>query len=217
VLSRCTTDFACAAGLTRALRAGRLGRMIVSSLVALLVGAVGIKPGLATGTPAGVVVVGVVNGDTVEAQFEDGNGDTVRLIGIDAPDLADGGRPAECFGPEARDRAWELLGGQVVTLELDSSQEERDPFGRLLAYVYLPDGRNFAAVMLAEGYVREYSAWGPYGYQSTFQAAQQAAIRGQRGLWAPDTCAGQTGSPPAPSTAGTALLASRSEWVFPGV
>jgi hypothetical protein len=58
--------------------------------------------------------------------------------------------------------------------------------------------------MLAEGYAREYSDWGPYGYQTTFQASLQAAINGQRGLWAPQTGAGQTGLPElaAPGVAG---------------
>lgn len=55
-------------------------------------------------------------------------------------------------------------------------------YGRLLAYVILPDGRNFAEVMIAERYGFEYTYSLPCRYRAEFQAAQRAARERERGL-----------------------------------
>jgi endonuclease YncB( thermonuclease family) len=96
-------------------------------------------------------VMRVVDGDTVDVQLEDGHTERVRLIGIDTPKVVDPRKPVQCFGREASAHAHELLDGQTVGVELDGSQGQRDVFGRLLAYVWLPDGRNFGEVMIDPG------------------------------------------------------------------
>jgi len=82
-----------------------------------------------------------------------------------------------------------------VSLELDPSQGERDVYGRLLAYVWLPDGRNFGEAMIADGFGHEYTYDQPYAYVDVFRAAQDSAIANQAGLWSPATCAGDTTRP----------------------
>ena len=144
----------------------------------------------AVGTP--VSVVRVVDGDTVDVAFDDGRTERLRLIGIDTPEVVDPRKPVQCFGREASAHAHELLDGQTVSLELDPSQGERDSYGRLLAYLWLPDGRNFGEVMLAEGYAHEYTYDLPYTYRDAFVAAQDTAMANQAGLWSPATCAGDT-------------------------
>lgn len=94
----------------------------------------------------------------------------------------------ECFGREASARAKEILAGQKVTLELDGSQDERDKYGRLLAYLFLPDGQNFNELMIAEGYAYEYTYFLPYKYKAQFKEAQKLAEAINRGLWAPGVC-----------------------------
>jgi len=88
--------------------------------------------------PAGATearVSAVVDGDTIEVGFGQVT-ETVRLLGIDAPDLVDPDDPLECFAPEAAERAAELLPKhRVVWLERDG--EDRDDDGRLLRYVWL--------------------------------------------------------------------------------
>ena len=137
-----------------------------------------------------VTVTEVVDGDTVYVRFADGRTDKVRLIGIDTPETRDPRKPVQCFGVAASNRAKELLNHQTVSLELDPSQGERDRYKRLLAYLWLPDGRNFGEVMLAEGYAHEYTYRVPYAYQAEFKAAQSAAKASGAGLWAPETCGG---------------------------
>jgi micrococcal nuclease len=136
-------------------------------------------------------VVRVVDGDTVDVRLPEGRTERVRLIGMDTPETVDPRRPVQCFGREAAARAHALLDGQTVGLERDASQGERDRYGRLLAYLWLPDGRNFAEAMLAEGYAFEYTYRLPYLYQAAFKAAAAGARAHALGLWAPDTCAGR--------------------------
>jgi endonuclease YncB( thermonuclease family) len=67
-------------------------------------------------------VVHVVDGDTVDVQFDDGHTERIRAIGMDTPEVVDPRRPVQCFGREASQHAHELLDGQVVGVELDPSQ-----------------------------------------------------------------------------------------------
>jgi micrococcal nuclease len=136
-------------------------------------------------------VVSVVGGDTVDVQLDTGTREHVRLIGMDTPETVDPSQPMPCFSQEASTRAHELLDGQNVRVEMDTSQGERDKYGRLFAYLFLSDGTNFAQEMIGEGYAHEYTYRQPYTYQSDFVAAQDWARANGLGLWAQDTCAGQ--------------------------
>src|SRR5262245_48650750 len=85
---------------------------------------------------ADATIVRVVDGDTVEARLG-GEVEDVRLIGIDTPETVKPGAPVECFGPQASHFAHRLLEGRRVRLVFGA--ERRDPYGRLLAYLYLGD------------------------------------------------------------------------------
>jgi endonuclease YncB( thermonuclease family) len=156
-------------------------------------------------TPA--TVTHVVDGDTVDVQFDVGTIERLRLIGLDSPEVVDPRKPVQCFGREASAHAHALLDGQTVQVERDASQGERDVYGRLLAYVWLPDGRNFAEIMLEDGYGHEYTYRTPYAYRDSFLAAEGASRDNQLGLWSPATCNGDTTRPAevlpaAPATGG---------------
>ena len=92
-----------------------------------------------------------------------------------------GHRPAE-----------ELLAGREVLLEYDPTQGRTDRYGRTLAYVWLPGPPPVLAneALVAEGYAHEYTYEVPHRHAERFDAAQAAAREQDRGLWAPDTCAG---------------------------
>lgn len=139
-------------------------------------------------------VAKVVDGDTLEVR-KDGGIVKVRLIGINTPETVDPRRSVQCFGREASAEAHRLLDGQSVSLETDPSQDTYDKYGRLLAYVYLPDGTLFNERMIAAGFAHEYTYNVPYKYQAQFKAAEQAAREARRGLWSPETCAGDTNRP----------------------
>lgn len=132
-------------------------------------------------------VVRVVDGDTLNVRFE-GKEEKVRLIGINTPETVDPRRPVECFGKEASNHMKELADAKNVFLETDTSQGERDKFGRLLAYVYLEDGQMVNRKMVAEGYAYEYTYLRPYKYQEDFKKAQNLARATKVGLWADNAC-----------------------------
>lgn len=141
-------------------------------------------------------VARVVDGDTVKVTI-DGKIETIRLIGIDTPETVDPRKPVQCFGKEASDKAKELLNGKKVALETDSTQGDRDKYGRLLRYVLLEDGTSFNKLMIAEGYAHEYTYnSNPYKYQKEYRAAEKEARENERGLWSGKSCNGGTGSQP---------------------
>lgn len=124
----------------------------------------------------------VVDGDTIKVLINNQE-DTVRLIGIDSPEIVDEKKPAQCFGKEASSKAKEVLTGKAIVLESDSTQGKRDEYGRLLRYVFL-DNLNINKFMISEGYAREYTFKGKiYKYQSEFIQAEKKARIGNRGLW----------------------------------
>ena len=100
------------------------------------------------------VVTRVVNGDTLKVVFQDGTKDTIRLLGVDAPETS-GNNPGEydeitdtaCldkWGILASEYARSVLDGQTVTVVIHVGGGNRGTFDRLLAYVQL-DGQDFGA------------------------------------------------------------------------
>ena len=136
-------------------------------------------------------VASVVDGDTIKINMN-GTTETLRLIGMDTPETVDPRKPVQCFGKEASNKAKELLSGQKVRIEKDSTQDERDKYGRLLAYVWREDGLFYNEYMIKQGYAHEYTYDLPYKYQSQFKADQTYARENQLGLWSPNTCNGDT-------------------------
>jgi micrococcal nuclease len=128
-------------------------------------------------------VLRVVDGDTIRVLVQ-GKEDTVRLIGIDAPETIDPKKSAQCFGKEASEKAKEVLENKTIILESDSTQGDRDEYGRLLRYIFLEDGTNFDKFILREGYAYEYTFKNnPYKYQSEFIQAEKKAKEENKGLW----------------------------------
>jgi micrococcal nuclease len=103
-----------------------------------------------------VPVLRVVDGDTVDVRL-DGQVVRLRLIGIDTPEIVDPRKSVQCFGREASAKAHELLDGQTVAVEADTTQDDVDRYGRLLRYIWLPDGRLFNQEMIGQGYAFEYT------------------------------------------------------------
>lgn len=136
-------------------------------------------------------VVDVVDGDTLKVDIA-GETTTVRVIGIDTPETRDPRKPVQCFGREASARAEALLTDQQVWLSTDPTQDRVDRYDRLLAHVWLPDSRSFEWVMIADGFAHEYTYDLPYRHQGDYEDAERQARDTGRGLWAPDTCSGDT-------------------------
>lgn len=146
-------------------------------------------PDLRFGEPAPALttatVVRIVDGDTARMMFR-GTEERVRFIGIDTPER---GRP---YFTEASDYAAKHLAGKEVLLELDI--DERDRYGRLLAYVWLsePTSRSeeeirnkmFNAKAMLDGYAALATFPPNVRYVDYFTRFQTEARIAGRGLWA---------------------------------
>jgi micrococcal nuclease len=137
-----------------------------------------------------VLVTRAVDGDTLVLE----NGQRVRLIGIDTPELHDSdklyrdssrtGQDIETIKALGR-RAWEftknLVEGKRVRLEFDV--EKYDRYGRLLAYVYLKDGTFLNAKIAEEGYASLMTIAPNVKYADLFLKLSQDARNNRSGLW----------------------------------
>lgn len=127
---------------------------------------------------ATVTVTRVVDGDTIDISPSVRGLSRVRLIGMDTPEVYFGQQP---YGQQASAFAKRELEGEEVGLELDV--QKVDPYGRLLAYVYLPNGEMFNETLLEEGYAQVATFPPNVKYVDRFLAAQREARAANRGLW----------------------------------
>ena len=129
-------------------------------------------------------VEAVADGDTIRVLLR-GERISVRLIGVDTPELSDHfdrGAPPQPFARQAADFTRARLRGRDVELEYDGG-DHRDRYGRTLAYVFLADGTFFNRELLREGYARAYTRF-PFRFREQFLADEAVARDARRGLWA---------------------------------
>jgi micrococcal nuclease len=127
-------------------------------------------------------VLRVVDGDTIRVRL-DGHTERVRYIGVDTPESVKPGTRVQCFAKRAAAANAALVAGRSVRLVADV--EQRDRYGRLLAYVYRePDGAFVNARLVRDGYARTLTIAPNVAHARQFaQLARTARERG-RGLWA---------------------------------
>ncbi len=104
----------------------------------------------------------------------------------------------------------ELVENKQVILESDGSYRDWDRYGRLLRFVFLPDGTSVNLKMIADGYAHEFPYNLPYKYHSQYRQAQREARENNRGLWSQSTCNGDT------EQAADGFVASRNPEALPG-
>lgn len=166
------------------------GRRLLGAVVLALLGAgcgrgagpPSATPAAATGTlPGGVdmAVKRVVDGDTIEMV----GGERVRLIGMDTPETVDPKRPVGCYGKEASAFTKSLLPpGTAVRMVGDV--EQRDRYGRLLAYVYRrADGLFVNAELLRRGFAQVLTIPPNVAHTDEFVAIGRQAREASQGLW----------------------------------
>lgn len=128
-------------------------------------------------------VVRVVDGDTIKVRYN-GRVESVRYIGIDTPETVHPSRPVEPFGPEASALNKALLTEGTVYLSFDL--EQRDHYGRLLAYVYAVHDRQRIFVNLEivrAGLARAFPYAPNTAYAGLFRQTEVEARGAHRGIW----------------------------------
>lgn len=129
-------------------------------------------------------VVKVVDGDTIDIDVPDGKYEhtRIRLWGIDAPETRSDKVNEIYFGREAGEFAGELTLGKQVTVYLDEGNRTRGKYGRLLAYVQLPDRAFLNEVMVAEGFAYADLRF-RHSLYNKYKDLQTSARRQKKGLW----------------------------------
>ena len=154
-----------------------------------------------------------IDGDTLDLSFcgEDFGGERVRLLGIDAPEMARDGQPADCYAEAAANELQRIASGRFLTLSFDA--ECTDVFGRTLAYLWMDDSEAELVLdgqyleelresstydeddvvpqvllneyLLIAGFARKYDEeWvEPLRWEQDFIAAERLAMARRYGIW----------------------------------
>lgn len=119
----------------------------------------------------------VYDGDTI--QLEDDR--KIRFLGINAPEIAHYGKPAEMGGEAAKEWLKNKLQHSKVRLEFD--EEQSDHYGRTLAYVFSEDQENINVQLVAAG-LATVNIYPPnFRYANQLETAEIQAERAKLGLW----------------------------------
>lgn len=116
-----------------------------------------------------VEFVRVIDGDTIEVRLE-GKIESVRLIGIDAPEMDEVQKEKAI---ESKQYLENLLKNQKIFLESDETQDDRDVYNRLLRYVFLEDRTLVNKKMIEADMANEYTFIYPYKYQREFKEVEK--------------------------------------------
>jgi micrococcal nuclease len=168
---------------------------ILVGALALTAGCVEVDTGTQDASTYNATVTDVADGDTIDVRLADGSTDTVRLLGIDTPEVHVENEPEhfagvpdtaagrECLyraGTNASAYVRHRLAGERVRLDVDEQADRRGSYDRLLAYVY-HDGENLNRVLLARGHAGVYPA--TFRLRDRFEATAADAREADRGLW----------------------------------
>lgn len=139
----------------------------------------------------------VSDGDTIRVRIGS-TIETLRLVGIDAPETAKT-FASDCLAEDAHDYLTRLVDGKTVYLERDSN--DRDQFGRLLRYVWLPKGDGHVLVnqlIVGRGYAKAHVYGRDDKHAALLSRAELDAINGQIGIWGECVTSFGRGVPGAP-------------------
>jgi endonuclease YncB( thermonuclease family) len=130
-------------------------------------------------------VIRVVDGDTVHIDVPDRDDSKtkVRLLAIDAPEMARPDKPAMYYAREATNFLERIAGRKEVRIYLDERAGSRDKYGRLLAYIELPDGQFANELLVSQGYAYADRRF-RNSYSQKYLRLESTARSQHVGLWA---------------------------------
>tara|TARA_B100000925_G_C21876429_1_gene416496 strand:- start:317 stop:793 length:477 start_codon:yes stop_codon:yes gene_type:complete len=135
-----------------------------------------------------VVVVKVVDGDTVDVDINLGFGvwlhdERVRIMGIDTPESRTRDKVEDLFGEAAKARLKELMedGGKLITTEDRKGEDMKGKFGRILGdfYVERYEGQKerVTDIMVEEGHAVAYFGGSKEEIQMKHMANREKLLR----------------------------------------
>ncbi|MBE0426618.1 MAG: thermonuclease family protein [Nitrospirae bacterium] len=124
-----------------------------------------------------LAVAEVHDGDTVSVMLNNKK-EKVRLIGIDAPEI--GQRP---WGKRAKKYLENILSSSGWRVRLEFDVEQRDKYGRVLAYMWTKDGKMANLLMVENGYAMLFTVPPNVKYTNELRVAQNEARKKELGIW----------------------------------
>lgn len=136
-----------------------------------------------------------VDGDTIWVDI-DGKDEKVRFVGVNTPEVAKDGEPAEFMADEAKDFTNKTIKNKEIYLEKDIS--DRDKYDRLLRYIWLekpvdnPTLNDIETKTLNGILVKEGLAFANYykpdiKYQEYLKKLEKSAQDNKLGIWSDST------------------------------
>ena len=119
----------------------------------------------------------VIDGDTLILR----NGETVRFVGVNTPELGHGKFRDEPLANQAREFVKRKIEGKSVRLE--RTTEKNDRHGRWLAHVYTKDGTNIQLQILERGLGYAVAIGDDLGFLEQYLVAENKARADNKGVW----------------------------------
>ena len=159
----------------RTLKRAPVGAFFIACLFSLqALGLCALESGLEVET---VQVAEIFDGDTV--RLEDGR--RVRLVGINTPEVAHRGKPAEPLAEAAKDQLQVLLNKRPIRLLV--GQDSHDHYGRVLGHLFDAEGNSIIASLLQQGAGFQVAIVPNLRYVDCYQQAQRQAREQKLGVW----------------------------------
>ena len=125
-------------------------------------------------------VVRVIDGDTIVVEYK-GSTERVRYIGVDTPESVKPNTPVQCYAKIASHLNESLVGGKTVVITPGS--EQRDRYGRLLAYVSTKEGVDVNRELIARGAAKTLEIAPNTQRAPEFRELEANARNEQAGMW----------------------------------
>ncbi len=125
------------------------------------------------------VVRYVHDGDTVH--LEDGR--KVRLIGINAPELARDNRPEQAYAQQARAFLNKALANHDYRVGLRYGMTRHDRHQRTLTHLFTPDGNNIQALLLQQGLAQAIAHPPSVAFADCYAQQEHVARCDGAGIW----------------------------------
>jgi micrococcal nuclease len=130
-----------------------------------------------------VLVLKIIDWDTIEVEFENGTREKLRFIWVDTPETKHPKKPVEEFWLEASNFTKSYLSWKYIYLDIPWLN--RDKYDRLLAYIYLnnnQDEASFNEILIQKWLARAYLRF-PFSKYDSFEKTEKDAKKAKIGMW----------------------------------
>lgn len=120
-----------------------------------------------------------VDGDTASFIYKD-KSEKFRFLAIDTPESTN---KIEPFGKEASSYTCNILkSAKKIEIEFDSNSNEKDKYGRYLAWIYVDD-KLLQDNLVKKGYAKVAYLYGDYAYTKQLQESEIHAKNNKLNIW----------------------------------